>query len=81
MPLVLRRRHCHRTFRDKSQDAEILQLLSDIVTNLEEDMKRTGFAGRTVVVKYKASRIFLITLGMPVFDRANVCCANAAAYI
>jgi hypothetical protein len=29
--------------------------LAEIAQNLEEDLKRTGFSGRTVVVKYKVS--------------------------
>jgi DNA polymerase kappa len=45
----------HRTFREKSKDEDILQCLAEIAQNLEEDLKRTGFSGRTVVVKYKVS--------------------------
>jgi len=44
-----------RTFREKSNSEEILQILSEIAENLEQDLKRTGFSARTVVVKYKVS--------------------------
>jgi hypothetical protein len=30
-------------------------MLREIADSLEEDLKRTGFSGRTVVVKYKVS--------------------------
>jgi hypothetical protein len=30
-------------------------MLREIADSLEEDLKRTGYAGRTVVVKYKVS--------------------------
>lgn len=44
---------CERTFREKSNSDEILDMLREIADSLEEDLKRTGFSGRTVVVKYK----------------------------
>ena len=42
-----------RTFREKSNSEEILQILSEIADSLEQDLKRTGYSARTVVVKYK----------------------------
>lgn len=44
---------CERTFREKSNGEEILETLNDIAEELEKDLKRTGFAGRTVTVKFK----------------------------
>jgi len=32
-------------------------MLSEIADNLEEDLKRTGYSARTVVVKYKVSHM------------------------
>ncbi|KAJ9114977.1 hypothetical protein QFC22_005305 [Naganishia vaughanmartiniae] len=45
---------CERTFSDKSNETEILEMLEHIAQELESDLARTGFAGRCVCVKYKA---------------------------
>lgn len=42
-----------RTFRDKSDENEILSMLENIAEELEGDMKRLQYAGRCVTVKYK----------------------------
>jgi hypothetical protein len=44
-----------RTFREKSNSEEILSILSEIADNLQQDLERTGYSGRTVVIKYKVS--------------------------
>jgi len=42
-----------RTFRAISEKETILQKLEDIAAELEDDMERGGWAGRTVTLKYK----------------------------
>ncbi len=42
-----------RTFKATSEKEEILQKLEDIAAELEDDMERGGWAGRTVTLKYK----------------------------
>ncbi|WVQ99536.1 hypothetical protein IAU59_006672 [Kwoniella sp. CBS 9459] len=42
-----------RTFRDKTDDEDILNELSDIAEELEKDLERLQYAGKTVTVKYK----------------------------
>lgn len=42
-----------RTFKATSEKANILQKLEDIAAELEDDMDRGGWAGRTVTLKYK----------------------------
>lgn len=42
-----------RTFRDKSDDQDILDTLADIAVELGKDMERLQYAGKTVNVKYK----------------------------
>lgn len=42
-----------RTFRDKWEDEEILSELANIAQELEEDLKRLQYSGKTVTVKYK----------------------------
>ena len=49
-----------RTFRDKTQDEEILAELESIAEELEKDLKSTQYAGKTVTVKYKVSLFPLI---------------------
>lgn len=47
-----------RTFRDKSQEEDILAMLAEIADELEKDLKGTQYAGKTVTVKYKVSDYF-----------------------
>jgi DNA polymerase kappa len=42
-----------RTFRDKTQDEDILNELESIAEELENDMTTLQYAGKTVTVKYK----------------------------
>ncbi|WVR06908.1 hypothetical protein IAU60_003944 [Kwoniella sp. DSM 27419] len=42
-----------RTFRDKTKDEEILDELAGIAEELEKDLERLQYAGKTVTVKYK----------------------------
>lgn len=42
-----------RTFRAISEKEKILQKLEDIAAELDDDMERGGWAGRTVTLKYK----------------------------
>jgi DNA polymerase kappa len=42
-----------RTFRAISEKEKILQKLEDIAAELEDDMERGGWVGRTVTLKYK----------------------------
>ncbi|KAH9979034.1 hypothetical protein BGW80DRAFT_1442884 [Lactifluus volemus] len=42
-----------RTFRPISEKEKILQKLEDIAAELEDDMERGGWSGRTVTLKYK----------------------------
>ncbi|WVQ80235.1 hypothetical protein IAT38_002340 [Cryptococcus sp. DSM 104549] len=42
-----------RTFRDKSSDEDIMATLVDIAEELEKDLERLEYAGKTVTVKYK----------------------------
>ncbi|TYJ58644.1 hypothetical protein B9479_000480 [Cryptococcus floricola] len=42
-----------RTFRDKTNDEEILACLADIADELEKDLERLQYAGKTVTVKFK----------------------------
>jgi nucleotidyltransferase/DNA polymerase involved in DNA repair len=42
-----------RTFRDKTQDEEIMAELESIAEELEKDMTSLQYAGKTVTVKYK----------------------------
>lgn len=44
-----------RTFRDKTDDDEILEMLSEIADELGKDLERLEYAGKTVTVKYKVS--------------------------
>lgn len=41
------------TFRDKTQDEEILEQLEEIAEELEKDLANLKYAGRTVTVKFK----------------------------
>ena len=43
----------NRTFKATSEKEKILQKLEDIAAELEDDMERGGWAGRTVTLKYK----------------------------
>lgn len=55
-----------RTFRDKTDDQEIMDTLTDIAEELHKDMENLQYAGKTVTVKYKLhtfeSRFFLTRL-------------------
>ncbi|OCF41902.1 DNA polymerase kappa subunit [Kwoniella heveanensis CBS 569] len=42
-----------RTFRDKTDDEDILNELASIAEELEKDLERLQYAGKTVTVKYK----------------------------
>ena len=42
-----------RTFRAISEKEKILQKLEEIAAELDDDMERGGWAGRTVTLKYK----------------------------
>lgn len=42
-----------RTFRDKWEDEDILAELANIAEELEDDLKRLQYSGKTVTVKYK----------------------------
>lgn len=42
-----------RTFRDKTDNEEILAELANIAEELEKDMTTLQYAGKTVTVKYK----------------------------
>lgn len=63
---------CARTFREKSNSEEILETLREIADNLEEDLKRTGYAGRTVVVKYKVCSVLLPRRSISQFDEDSI---------
>lgn len=45
--------HLLRTFRAISEKENILEKLEDIAAELEDDMERGGWTGRTVTLKYK----------------------------
>lgn len=42
-----------RTFRDKTDDEDIMATLIDIVEELGKDLDRLQYAGKTITVKYK----------------------------
>ncbi|WWD17130.1 hypothetical protein CI109_101567 [Kwoniella shandongensis] len=42
-----------RTFRDKTDDEDILNELAEIAEELEKDLERLQYSGKTVTVKYK----------------------------
>jgi DNA polymerase kappa len=42
-----------RTFRDKTDDNEIMEMLTEIAEELHKDMENLQYAGKTVTVKYK----------------------------
>lgn len=42
-----------RTFRDKTEDKEIMEMLTEIAEELHKDMENLQYAGKTVTVKYK----------------------------
>lgn len=42
-----------RTFRDKWEDEDILSELANIAQELEDDLKRLRYSGKTVTVKFK----------------------------
>ena len=42
-----------RTFRDKTDDNEIMEMLTEIAEELHKDMTNLQYAGKTVTVKYK----------------------------
>jgi DNA polymerase kappa len=42
-----------RTFRDKTEDKEIMDMLTEIAEELHKDMENLQYAGKTVTVKYK----------------------------
>ena len=44
-----------RTFRDKTDDEEIMATLEDIAIELGKDLEKLHYAGKTVTVKYKVS--------------------------
>lgn len=46
-----------RTFRDKTDDQDILDTLADIARELEEDLERSQYAGKTITVKFKVSDV------------------------
>lgn len=43
----------HSTFRDKTNEDDILNELEEIAAELEKDLANLQFAGRTVTVKFK----------------------------
>jgi len=43
----------HRTFNAISSEEEILAKLMHVATELEGDLERTGWAGRTITLKFK----------------------------
>jgi DNA polymerase kappa len=43
----------HRTFKALSSKEKILQKLEEIALELEGDLNRLGFTGKTVTLKYK----------------------------
>lgn len=43
----------YSTFNPISAEKEILEKLSRVATDLEEDLERTGWAGKTITLKYK----------------------------
>jgi DNA polymerase kappa len=45
-----------RTFRDKTQDEDILATLVEIAEELGKDLEKLQYAGKTVTVKYKVGR-------------------------
>lgn len=42
-----------RTFRDKTDDDDIMDTLADIADELGKDLEKLQYAGKTVTVKYK----------------------------
>jgi DNA polymerase kappa len=50
-----------RTFRAISEKDKILQKLEDIAAELDDDMERGGWAGRTVTLKYKLNTYEVFT--------------------
>lgn len=54
MPRQLTHFH-YRTFREKTDDEDILNELASISEELEKDLDRLQYAGKTVTVKYKVS--------------------------
>lgn len=53
-----------RTFRDKTDDQDILDTLTEIAAELEKDLERLQYAGKTITIKFKVS--FMETALMPV---------------
>jgi DNA polymerase kappa len=45
----------HRTFNPLEDKIEILRKLEEVAEELEDDMARGGWAGRTVTLKFKRS--------------------------
>ncbi|KAF8495871.1 IMS-domain-containing protein [Gautieria morchelliformis] len=50
-----------RTFRPISDDKKIMAKLESCAADLEEDMERTGWAGRTITLKYKLDTFQVFT--------------------
>ena len=44
-----------RTFRDKTDDEDIMKTLEDIAAELGKDLEKLQYAGKTVTIKYKVS--------------------------
>lgn len=51
-----------RTFRDKTQNEDILAELASIADELEKDMTTLQYAGKTVTVKYKVSTPLVVLI-------------------
>ena len=45
--------HKYRTFRDKTEDDDIMETLAEIADELGKDLDKLLYAGKTVTVKFK----------------------------
>jgi len=57
-----------RTFRAISEKEKILEKLEDIATELDDEMERGGWSGRTITLKYKLDTFEVFTRAKT-FDR------------
>ena len=46
----------YRTFRDKTEDDDIMETLAEIAVELGKDLDNLKYAGKTITVKFKVSR-------------------------
>ena len=60
--VYLRKPLIDSTFRDKTQDEDIMATLDEIAEELGKDLERLQYAGKTVTVKYKVGLVIRFAL-------------------